>query len=302
MINNVNICSPASLQKKDLNQFNKKCKTLRKKDITSHNINEKLDILYSLNLPDGGVELGTYFKEIYKNSSKLEQINHYLIELLIRGIIPMNKMNIYHADIKESNILVDKKKSYPKLIDWGLAFYNTGNDIPSILWNKPLQYNLPFSVILFNDTFENMYLDFLSEYDIRNHNVERNLIDFVRSYVNVWNKERGEGHLKTIQIIWEGVTGTKNVTNDVIVPYLTKILMTFTNNQKFNLKSYFKNVFLKNIDIWGFLMAYSPLLELNVTLDIDEIISYIYITKLYEHATQPININQLVQQLEYLVL
>ena len=63
-----------------------------------------------------------------------------------------------------------------------------------------------------------------------------------------------------------------------------------------------KNVFLKNIDIWGFLMAYSPLLELNVTLDIDEIISYIYITKLYEHATQPININQLVQQLEYLVL
>ena len=95
-----------------------------------------------------------------------------------------------------------------------------------------------------------------------------------------------------------------------LLPYLFAIQQAFegilwlqlTSDPYGTLALVSKNVFLKNIDIWGFLMAYSPLLELNVTLDIDEIISYIYITKLYEHATQPININQLVQQLEYLVL
>jgi len=41
---------------------------------------------------------------------------------LTNGIVPMNNANIYHCDIKETNVLVDKQGGNIKtrLIDWGL--------------------------------------------------------------------------------------------------------------------------------------------------------------------------------------
>ena len=64
----------------------------------------------------------------------------------------MNKIGVYHGDVKEGNILFNLNTQRIGLIDWGLSFStnSTNAKIPKLLKNKPLQYNLPFSIILFN--------------------------------------------------------------------------------------------------------------------------------------------------------
>ena len=148
------LCSPSKLEASDLQEFTKKCSALPKDDITKANINSKLNEVMSLNLPNGGLPVDDY---IYNNGSfiKLYELHNSLIKLLKKGIIPMNKRHIYHNDIKDSNVLVDKNDSEIKtrLIDWGLAteyvpFRN--NSFPSSWRNRPFQFNVPFSVIIFS--------------------------------------------------------------------------------------------------------------------------------------------------------
>ena len=293
IIEGANICQPAPLTRSDLRMFDAKCKPLRKKEIYAKNINQNLDKLSSLNLQDGGVELGTY---IYSDLSLdgMKDLNTRMIQLLVNGIVPMNKYHIYHADVKEANIVVDTSK-YVRLIDWGLSMYTptaSGMSIPSVLRNKPLQYNLPFSIILFNNTFKTMYSAFLKT---TTHLDNNSLGVFLKGYVEKWNKKRGKGHIETITSIWSGITGKQNIKDSVIVPYLSAILLEYTRNGQFDTIGYFKNVFLKLIDLWGFIICYSAFLETGYK---NEKINNLVINYLYKKPTENINIDDLVHDLK----
>ena len=143
LINNFSLCKPSKLSNSDLTNFNK-CETLKKHKITKKNINSSLDKVLALNMPYGGVTIDSF---IMKNKSyeKLLIMNDKLIKLLISGILPMNKMNIYHNDIKDSNILIDytnKDNVKVRLIDWGLTVHYVPfeNKIFPKNWrNRPLQ-------------------------------------------------------------------------------------------------------------------------------------------------------------------
>jgi len=294
IIEGANICQPAPLSQSDLIMFDAKCKPLRKKEIYAKNINQNLDKLSSLNLQDGGVELGTY---IYSDLSLdgMKDLNTRMIQLLVNGILPMNKYHIYHADIKEANIVVDVRSKYVRLIDWGLSMYVTtasGASIPSVLRNKPLQYNLPFSIILFNSTFKTMYSAFLKT---TNHLDNNSISVFLKGYIGKWNKKRGKGHIETITSIWRNVTGKQNIQDSIIIPYLSTILLEYTRNGQFDSIEYFKNVFLKLIDLWGFIICYSAFLETSYK---NEKINNVIINYLYTKPTEPINIDDLVYDLK----
>jgi hypothetical protein len=295
IIEGANICQPAPLTREDLDNFDLKCKVLRKRDINSTNINKNLDKISSLNLQDGGVELGTY---IYSGLSLngMKDLNGRMIQLLVDGILPMNKYNVYHADIKEANIVVDTSK-YVRLIDWGLSMY-TGSrkDIPSVLQDKPFQYNLPFSIILFNNTFKTMYSTFLKT--TPTSNLDNNSVGgFLKTYIEKWNKKRGKGHIKTIISIWSGITGKQNIQETIIIPYLSAILLEYTRNGQFDTIGYFKNVFLKLIDLWGFIICYTAFLETGYK---NEKINNIVINYLYRTPTEIIDIKELVHDLKNL--
>ena len=94
LVNDLTLCKPAKLNKSDLKDFTKKCKALPKDNITKDNINESLDKLMTLNMPNGGIPVDDY---IYNNGSfdKLYELNNSLIKLLKHGILPMNKKRIY---------------------------------------------------------------------------------------------------------------------------------------------------------------------------------------------------------------
>jgi serine/threonine protein kinase len=294
IIEGANICQPAPLTRSDLSNFDVRCKVLRKRDINAKNINNNLDKITSLNLQDGGVELGTY---IYSGLSLdgMKDLNEHMIQLLVNGILPMNKYHVYHADIKEANIVVDVHSKYVRLIDWGLSMYTaSGKNIPSVVQDKPMQYNLPFSIILFNDTFKTMYSTFLNTTThLDNNSVGR----FLKGYLEKWNQKRGKGHIKTITSIWRGITGKQNIQETIIIPYLSAILLEYTQNGQFDTIGYFKNVFLKLIDLWGFIICYSTFLETGYK---NEKINNLVINYLYRTPTETIDIENLLHDLRNL--
>ena len=295
IIEGANICQPAPLTRMDLINFDTKCKVLRKRDINVKNINNNLDKISSINLQDGGVELGTY---IYSGLSLdgMKDLNARMIQLLVDGILPMNKYHVYHADIKEANIVVDMSK-YVRLIDWGLSMYTAnGKNIPDVLRDKPLQYNLPFSIILFNNTFKTMYSTFLKT-TATSHLDNNSVGIFLKGYIEKWNKKRGKGHIKTITSIWSGITGKQKIQETIIIPYLSVILLEYTRDGEFDAIGYFKNVFLKLIDLWGFIICYYAFLENGYK---NEKINNLVMNYLYKNPTENINIDDLVDDLKNL--
>lgn len=281
LLEGFSVCKPDNLTSKDLKNFDKKCSALKKIDITEANINSSLDQLTALNMPYGGIDVGKFIDEYWHHSEKMIELNNSLLKLLERGIIPMNRAGVFHADLKSSNILVKEEDRvlYTRLIDWGLSTsYSPGEKIPRVLTNRPFQYNVPFSNIIFNNIFTNMYKKFLEKNPDPDYYATRT---FVINFVLEWIKKRGPGHLETINSIFkkffEGdIKNAKETFRDELIEfdytfyfifeYLTQIVVKFTKNNEFDIMTYFNEVFLKNIDLWGFVMSYIPIVE-DIVID-----------------------------------
>jgi len=262
LVNNFTICEPAPLTKEDLDNYNKKCTALPKSDITKENINASLDKMLALNMPNGGIAIDDYM-ENDNSYYNLVKINNCLMSLLKLGVVPMNKEHIFHCDIKDSNILVESDSNTLKtrLIDWGLAtkyIPYTDQSFPSTWKNRPLQYNSPFSLILFTDLFIEKYTKYIKKGGILD---DIHLKPFVIDYIFLWIKERGPGHYKFLNKIMNILFG--NELNNIKEPmkntlieneftmiyisnYLIQILIHFTHFRKdgsLNLRIYLDNVF-----------------------------------------------------------
>jgi hypothetical protein len=321
LLNNFKLCKPDKLTTNDLKGYNKKCKNI-KKAIKGKNINETLNDIMIINMPNGGINIEQYINKYFSIKSNIIKLNNSLIDLLLNGIIPMNKLNVYHCDIKEGNVLVQNEPIFvTRLIDWGLSFIwnNNYKGIPAKLYRRPFQFNVPFSSILFNKDFIKLYNNFL---DINPNPTYFNIREFVINYIFIWNNIRGSGHLNIINNIIKKFTINEltsinyddikdqlieyDFTHYYIVEYLSKILEKFTNNKKLDLLLYFKNVFLKNIDIWGFTMIYIEFYNnlYNTFNTINEYqmnfierIKYIIIHFLYESPINPIDVSSLIDEL-----
>jgi hypothetical protein len=327
LVDGFSICEPAELTNNDLKDFDDNCTALKKKDITANNINQNLNKILALNMPDGGIDVDDYIFKVTNKSNLVEvytELNISLINLLVNGIDPMNKAQLYHCDVKGSNILVSETQDEgmkTRLIDWGLSVYRKNESNTSISDNldrRPFQFNVPFSVILFNKKFIEKYKLFLKRHETVDFYAIR---EFVINYIFYWNKIRGTGHLKTINSIFKRLThnGLPAIENDkiknhiveydftyyYIIEYISKILLKYTVGGKLNLFDYFNNIFLKNIDIWGLTIIYVTFLNnlYEIYKDTDKMntyhilyiekIKYIIIRYLFETPTQVIDINEL---------
>jgi hypothetical protein len=148
--------------------------------------------------------------------------------------------------------------------------------------------------------------------------------EFVINYIFVWINSRGSGHLKLINKnmtrLFENelpvIDDSKkdnfiihDFTYYYIIEYLSKIIEKYTRGNEFHMNDYFREVFLKNIDVWGFVMIYMPFIEelddkrnkltKNET-KLFESLKYIIVHFLFETPVEPINITQLVDKLREL--
>jgi hypothetical protein len=328
LLSDINVCEPDTLEAQDLVSFQAKCSALPKNGITHRNINDvsSLNKILSLNMPNGGITVEEYLLENF-NFSDIVKINNNMILLLNKGIVPMNNRNIYHCDIKDSNILVDKRV-IPRLIDWGLSteyIPNKEYPFPSTWRNRPLQFNVPFSVILFTDSFLKKYTEYLNAGGKTDKN---NLKPFVVDYICFWMKERGEGHYKYINNIMYMLFGrqltsvkdeeskAKLVESEFTMPYISNYIVEvlvhytkFRKNGTLNLRVYLDDVFIQITDIWGFIIAYIPILEIlfeNYETSNDkekklfEALKNIYIKYLYTPTVKQINVKELSTELKSL--
>jgi len=318
LINNISLCNPEKLSNSDLSNFNK-CNTFKKQKITKKNINSNLNKLLILNLPNGGINIDTYVYKNYNTINRIYLLNQKLIDLLRNGIIPMNNHNIYHSDIKDINVLIDGNNNLKiRLIDWGLSTEYIPfkkNSIPKTWRNSSISYNAPFTIIIFTDYFVEKYKEYLSKYKEKN---KQNLKNFVLDYINTWIKIRGEGHLKFINELLNLLdlsTGEINSTLNIIADNIVVILEDYIKikNDILDLYDYLDNVFIKTVDIWGFITIYYPLLEIlnnhknnnnynNINLEKQMLyqIKHIFIRFLYTPTTKPIDIKLLYIELDKL--
>jgi serine/threonine protein kinase len=328
LIDDITLCKPAKLSKQDLTNYSKKCGALPKDKITKTNINKNLNKVMALNIPDGGIPVDDY---IYNNGSfqKMFNLNDKLKQLLKNGIIPMNERNIYHCDLKDSNILVKEFDDTIKtrIIDWGLAteyIPHKDEPFPTTWRNRPLQFNVPFSVIIFTDAFVQQYTEHINNDGKLD---ETNIKPFVLNYLHFWIQERGPGHYKFINDIMFMLFGNElttltekdklsiienEFTITYIVNYITEILIHFTkfrDNDTLNLREYLDNVFIKIVDVWGFISTYFPFLELlyanydklsEKQLKVFDSIKKMFIDYLYKPRIKPIHIQELCKYLDNL--
>jgi len=318
LIYDATLCKPAPLSQKDLSNYTEKCRALPKDNITKSNINKNLDKLLSLNIPNGGLAVDDY---LYNNGSfeKMYRVHESLIKLLKKGVIPMNNRKVFHSDIKDSNVLVDTGVK-TRLIDWGLAVEYTpfkDHTFPISWKNRPFQFNVPFSVVLFSDSFVEKYTKFLEE---GGKPTKTELQPFIIEFVSSWMSERGAGHYKFInEIMFElfshSITSIPyekkpqvvetQITMIFIINYLVNVLVHFTkfgNNVKKNLRDYLDNVFIKIVDLWGFISVYFSFVEIlfnnysklsEKEIAIFNKLKYIFVEYLYNPRHQPINVNAL---------
>jgi hypothetical protein len=286
-------------------------------------------------MPDGGIAVDDYIRKITKYSDFIE-LNYRLINLLNYGIVPMNHKHIYHSDIKDSNVLVqeqevsDKETLYTRLIDWGISVeYQPNGKFPDLWTNRPFQFNTPFSTILFSDLFKEKYAAFMKTNPaIDATNYKEVLGAFVIDYIYLWMKKRGPGHYKAINNIFyilfmedlknmdkadiENVIET-NYTLVYIKNYLTEIIYHFskgtTKKRLFNMESYINKVFIKIIDVWGFISIYFCILEElfefrdSLTENEKELfqkLKHIILIYLYNPRTTPISFVKLSKDLKSL--
>jgi hypothetical protein len=331
LLSDFQLCEPDQLTSSDLKNFEKKCTALPKNDITQKNINQQLDKVMALNMPYGGVPIDDY---VYKNITyaNLIQLNDSLLELLQKGIVPMNQKHIYHGDIKDSNILAESTKISSsldtRLIDWGLSTeYVPFKDspFPSVWRNRPLQFNVPFSVILFSDDFVKKYTDYLEE----GGKIDAlNLKPFIMDYLYFWLKTRGNGHYKYINHIMymmfsKDLTSihdekmkTRIIESDFTLSYLSdyliEILIHFTHfreNGSLNLRVYLDNVYIHLLDVWGWTTSYLPIMEIlfenydklnEKELLLFDALKQLFLNYLYQPRIKPIHIQILAQDFKSL--
>lgn len=275
LVDGFSLCDPETLDREDLENFNKKCGALTKHGFDKENVNKNLGKFKILSMPYGGEDVDEFIKRTRLNYKDMLSLNKSLQLLLKNGILPMNKEGIYHCDIKDSNVLISETGD-ARLIDWGLSTaFNSASDkeVPAVLSNRPFQFNVPFSNVFFNRMFSKMYDEFLKK------NPSPSFISiraFVINYTIAWVDERGPGHLRTLNGIFRDMfentlTNVDQKFKDDIIEYsytfyfifeyLSQILFKFTRNGKFDVMDYFTKVFIKNIDIWGFIMIYMPIFE-----------------------------------------
>lgn len=293
LLKNVTKCDKLKpLTRKDLKGYSKRCNSLIKKNITSKNINKSLYKLSAITMPHGGNDMSTYSVTNINNYTVMAKFFNQFSLLLSKGIVKMNKLRVYHGDIKSSNILV--KDCSSRLIDWGLAFYhkNKNESVHTDAKDRPFQFNVPPSCVLFNDTFKSVYQDTISQYGNRDKSTE----EFVKDYLIAWNKERGTGSLDILNYVYAGLVPDKKMkitdkyVEPVIITYISNILDKYTINGEFKEDKYYNEVYLKNLDLWGTVMSCVNIFDLmnnsKDTLNTIEIMILDHIREMFKYTIE----------------
>lgn len=280
------MCDLDPLEPSDKVDFDAKCTNLSGTGlgINSSTVNSKLDSIAGIDLPYGGLDVENFLIHDKLTPGGFVRLNNSLIELLEKGIVPMNKLGLFHNDVKGSNILVNDTFQ-TKIIDWGLSATQTGVRIPSMYKSRPFQFNIPFTICLFNPAFNGflrsriLKIKELSEPEVTNlENVKEQIKIIMFEWVNQFiNKYGAAGHYSYWIDLLETMIFADNHSfptsftpsskskileysylMNCIVDGLTEAVIGYTSPDTgfFNEDAFFNDVYKHNVDVWGLLSVY----------------------------------------------
>lgn len=277
------------LSSEDVKNFDSKCGNLTRHGITSSNVNQNLNRMSAIYIPYGGISVAeimrdlarVYNKTTKSPAKKLGTLIWSLADVIQNGIVPMNKLGLIHLDLKGDNLLVNEsvlnsgKMPYMKVIDWGLAGVIHGDSIADAAQDRPLQFNGPFSNILFNKSLVDgvllgsCYKGEISEAQIMpiaTHIVTRMVSDWAghANYIATDLRQftqpfiKATGRQTELNSTASCTTEALTIVAEYIAPVLRKYLSRQTNGMlgcRFDQKAYFNDVYRWNCDIWGALVS-----------------------------------------------
>ena len=285
------------LNAEDLKGFDSKCHNLRRSGISSSNVNKKLSSLSAIYIPFGGESVASNMKNLARQyiASPTSTTVRKRIGLLVWGlsdalenaVAPMNKLGLVHLDLKGDNMLINEnaldkgKMPYVKIIDWGLAGVVPKSGIAQAAKNRPLQFNAPFSNILFNSSLVNSVI----WGDCYTNEITAAQITSIATQIVVRMVKDWSGHASYIaqdlqqflapykrqqdrfMILTRKQMPTEPLT--VIVEYISTILRKYMKNNDskglyhcdFDSNAYFSEVYRYNCDVWGLLTSFQNFIE-----------------------------------------
>ena len=262
-------CEVDRLDKDDLKNFNEKCRNLTRHDINTSNINTKLSEVRILELTNGGSDLDTIISKM-KTNSEFAKFNTSVINLLTEAIVPMNRMGILHFDLKAPNILIDDDYQM-RLIDWGLSVVAKNNLIPRGAKSRPIQYNLPFSTLLFNEDIIKHINNGLKTYSFKGDyktNIKPKLNAHIYGYISrpiIFEHGHVQYVSKNLRVHFNLKNGKIYFIVNLLTNYITEAVINFIdiNKKEFDSVKYFYDVSCKNADIWGLITIYDDIIINN---------------------------------------
>lgn len=304
LFENIKKCTPKAIEvdAEDSIGFKEKCKATDfiEKYNNLVDINNDLDDFKLINSPNGGSELTDHWNNI-TTLEEFRETTKSLIGLLKNGIIPMNSLGIYHCDVKAQNILYSEIDKHSRLIDWGFAevIKDLREYSDNITLYAGFQYNVPLGSI---------FLDWptISRF-LKNESLETIKTDKELStdyYLEVIAKQ-GEGHLKFIKQYYDICkTGADMGSIFFIAAYIEKLFKSayikeFNNEPSFLLPHYLKTVYLPNVDVYGLIMSFSPLIYNNIP-SVSDAVKKIIMKYCFnpEYAIKKIPVDEVIADLE----
>ena len=278
LVNAIKMCSPDKLSPTDLNDFDTVCNDIVKYTGYDKNIiNNNLKHFKIINMPYGGIDLNDFWKRLLdvpaKDKKKIfGSVNSILIRLLENGIIPLNQTGFYHLDVKGGNILISDDIKYARLIDWGVSQKLNEHNVAPSKFIQEFQFNIPFTNILFNSNINKWLQEEIRNMNMTNKKMNIKSISLLamkqitKNILDKAMKDRGEGHymiiIYYIMVLYnlDNDLNQPEATNfalDLISTYIATALMNYTDSTGvFQLKKYCAEVYLHNVDVWGFIMSY----------------------------------------------
>lgn len=339
-IDDFTICEPGPLNTSDKINIEKECEnmlsyvndTKTNREITAENINNNLDKFMIINMPKLGESLNNYIKNKKLSIKDIIFLNNIIIKFASVVIPSMNRAGVIHGDLKSANILFSDNINVPVIIDWGLSYLAPDDEsVPEDLFALDMQYQHPFSTILFSKNVLEDYKEFLENLKKQGKKVDKDSLRIFATaqysnFKNEYNKIHKylasvfidaykEDFLRMIKGSDMSIDDT--ITEDIYINYVTNyivdVLLEYTNSNTntLNLGKYFKQVYMHNVDIWGIMAIYYELIKKpfdNYNLSSKDYKMYIQmmmnilVKNIFENGAKVINIGKLVHDIKKLNL
>ena len=249
----------------------------------------------SLNLIDGGSSLYNYLENPLSEKS-FNKLNEDLIDLLENGIYTMNKLGIYHCDLKAENLVY---KDRIRMIDWGFAIIidssnkkeNLEKNINHIKILEDMYYGLPFTNVLLIKDIE------------QGRNFFKNKNKCQQYYKKIYKESTPSPYFPLLNTITpKFLNGSGETLTDYAIDNLVDVIFSELTNETF-----FYDVFLPNADIFAFLQIYIKIYKalidynkstINIKKNIINLLYKYILTTNY--ASKPFDISEIIADLREL--